>query len=117
MAYATLSQAQARLLTQVRTLSPEARSEIRKDIFAIAKERFGIPTEHRLRVEVDDTASPDYLVLIRKATTQAYPLDATGRWVDAAPLPTQTDTPDTDADTDPQDEDFVSTEDDGDLPF
>ena len=84
MAYAQLTPSQANYLRLARTMSDEDRSAIRAELFRSVKLAFGIPEDHKLRVEIDDAAHPQYLVLIRKKTDQPYVLGANGKWVGAS---------------------------------
>lgn len=82
MAFAKLTQAQANYLTLARNMSNEDRSAIRAELFRSVKTAFGIPDDHKLKVEIDDATLPTFLTLIRKKTNQPYVLGADGKWVD-----------------------------------
>lgn len=85
--FAQLTQAQANYLKTIRTMSDDDRKALKKDLFTIVKDKFGIPSEHKLKVEVDNASSPDYLVLIRKSDSSRYELDLAGRWDGAVYVP------------------------------
>jgi len=71
----------------LRALSDDTAKPMRKQLFAALKAKFGIPSSHSLKVELDDTASDAYAVLQRKKTGAAYDLHADGKWVDWADRP------------------------------
>lgn len=70
--YAKLNASQINLLKIGRDLDAAHRSRIRSEIFAAAKAAFGIPAEHRLKVEIDNVQADDYGVLRRKKNGQPY---------------------------------------------
>lgn len=84
MAYAQLTPSQANYLRLARNMSDEDRSAIRAELFRSVKATFGIPDDHKLKVEVDDASHHAFLTLIRKKTDQPYVLGADGKWVNAA---------------------------------
>lgn len=88
MAFAKISATHRDLLITLRTVTDTAaRKRILKSVFGEIKTTLGIPEKHRLKVELDNTSSPDYMVLIRKRTGEKYPLGTCNRWADAPPLP------------------------------
>ncbi len=85
--YAKLTEQQINLLKIGRELEAAQRSRIRKEIFAAAKATFGIPAEHRLKVEIDNVSSPDYAVIFRKKDGSRYPISVMSA-VGLTPTPT-----------------------------
>ena len=78
--FATIPPSRIQALKALRHLDQETASELRRAMFASIKESFGIPAEHKVKVELDDLASPRYAVVIRKQTDQPYTIDPlTGR--------------------------------------
>ena len=43
-----------------------------KPVFADIKRQYGIPSDHKLAIEIDDTRSPDYLIIKNKHTRLGY---------------------------------------------
>jgi hypothetical protein len=87
MAFAKISTPHRDLLIMLRTVQDQsARKRILKNVFGEIKRNLGIPEKHRLKVELDNASSPDYLVLIRKKGGEKYKLGVCGRWVDAPPV-------------------------------
>lgn len=82
---ATLTTAEITLLKLLRDQDEQARKTIKANLFAKVKARFGIPQEHKLKVEIDNISDPMLGVLIRKNNGTAYDLDGSGQWVGAAP--------------------------------
>lgn len=97
MTHATMSAGQMSVLRAIRALPDADRSVVRAQVFSATKAAFGIPQEHKLKVEIDDRNSPNYGVLTRKKGDAAYELDSTGQWQGAvthrraydAPAPTR----------------------------
>lgn len=85
--FAQLTQAQANYLKAIRNMADNDRKSLKADLFTIVKDKFGIPSEHKLKVEVDNVSSPDYLVLIRKSDSSRYELGLDGRWDGAVYVP------------------------------
>lgn len=84
MATAKLSQSAAASLAFVKRLqNPETHSLVRREVFAQAKMNFGIPAEHKVRVELDP-GQPGYLELVRKKDGSRYELGADNKWVGLA---------------------------------
>lgn len=77
----------------LRNLSEDTAKPMRKQLFAAIKAKFGIPTSHALKVELDDTSSDAYAVLLRKKNSEAYELHADGKWVGWADRPVPAPTP------------------------
>jgi len=86
--FAKLTQAQATFLKTIRAMSDDDRRSLKRDIFAVVKDKFGIPAEHKVKVEVDNPYSPHYLTVIRKVDGAAYQLNSDGRWDGAVCAPT-----------------------------
>lgn len=87
MAKAALTPNEVLLLITARTADEALRAAVRKQVFATAKARHGIPDAHKLRVEIDDTRSPMYGVLVRKKDGTTYDVGTTmtkPRWFKAA---------------------------------
>lgn len=84
MAFAKLTPAQITTMRSLRSIDEDLAKTMRAALFAGVKAEFGIPDEHKLKVEIDDTNSPDFGVLIRKKTGEVYTLGFTGKWVGAA---------------------------------
>lgn len=88
---ATLSITQMQALRALRSLPADVASTVRASLFASFKAGFGIPAEHKLKVEIDDFRADNYGVLLRKKTGDAYPLGVNDTWVGdvqvAAPPP------------------------------
>lgn len=85
MTLAKLSTAQAAAISLARQHADDAtRKEIKREIFAAAKQAFGIPDAVKLKYE-DNPTHADYLVLKNSATGAAFTLDATARWDGATP--------------------------------
>lgn len=82
---ATLTTAEITLLKLLRDQDEQARKTIKANLFAKVKARFGIPQEHKLKVEIDNITDPMLGVLIRKNNGTAYDLDGSGQWVGATP--------------------------------
>ena len=84
MAYAQLTPSQANYLKLARALSDADRIAVKAELFRTVKASFGIPDDHKLKVEIDDAAHPNYLVLIRKKNDEPYALRVSdGKWVGA----------------------------------
>lgn len=84
MANAQLNLHQAAFLVRLRQFPDEtARKAMKADLFRLVKDTFGIPQDHKLKVEVDAASSPDFLVLYRKTDGQPYQLHADGKWIGA----------------------------------
>jgi hypothetical protein len=81
--YATLNAAQINLLKLLRTQDESTRKQIKADLFAQVKNKFGIPDDHKLKVEIDATSDSRFAVLVRKTNDSAYRLAVDGKWVDA----------------------------------
>lgn len=77
----------------LRNLSEDTAKPMRKQLFAAIKAKFGIPASHALKVELDDTSSDAYAVLLRKKNSEAYELHADGKWVGWADRPVPAPTP------------------------
>ena len=90
MAKATLSNQIINIFHGIRALPDADAKAMRKQLFSTLKAKFGIPEDHALKVELDDTASADYAVLLRKKGNAPYELHLDGKWVDWAgrPVPT-----------------------------
>lgn len=82
---ATLTTAEITLLKLLRDQDEQARKTIKANLFAKVKARFGIPQEHKLKVEIDNISDPMLGVLLRKKDGTVYDLDIFGQWVGAAP--------------------------------
>lgn len=65
---AKLTATQAATLIAARSASTYDRRQTKRRVFAEAKAAFGIPSSTKLRVELDDTTNPNYLVLRDKRT-------------------------------------------------
>lgn len=72
MAKAKMNGTQMAVLRAARGLDELTLKSIRATIFAAVKTQFRIPQTHRLSVEIDNTDSPDYGVLVRKSNGQTY---------------------------------------------
>lgn len=81
---AKLTATQAASLIAARTASTYDRKATKRRVFGEAKAAFGIPTSTKLRVELDNTSDPNYLVLRDKHTGIAITVPDT----QATPLPT-----------------------------
>lgn len=81
--FAKLTSTQANFLKLIRTSSDSDRKELKRELFSVVKAKFGIPDEHKLKVEIDDVDSPRYLVLVRKSDDSAYVLGSDDRWAGA----------------------------------
>lgn len=85
---AKLTATQAATLIAARGTSDYNRKQVKRTVFAAAKAAFGIPSSTKLRVELDDTTDPNYLVLRHKHTgTPITVPDAPGTST-PTPLPT-----------------------------
>lgn len=73
--FATIPPSRVQALKALRHLDQETASELRSAMFASTKQSFGIPAEHKIKVELDDLASPRFAVLIRKSTDTPYIID------------------------------------------
>lgn len=82
MAIAKLTPTQAATLIAAR--GAYNRKAIKADIFAQAKAAFGIPSDVKVKVEVDETGDPDYLVLKNKHTGATFTVPDTN----PTPVPT-----------------------------
>lgn len=80
MAYAKMNGTQMAVLRAARGLDEVTLKAVRAAIFEAAKKDNKIPSSHRVRVEIDDTAHADYAVLIRKTTGAKYQAPATAQW-------------------------------------
>jgi hypothetical protein len=81
MAHLKLTHMQAITLKGIRTVTPDReRKDLKKAAFSDIKTRLGIPASTRLTVEIDDTSSPDYLVLKQKGSGHKLLADAAGRY-------------------------------------
>ena len=89
MAYAKLSLAQASSIILARQhADADTRKLIKREIFAAAKQAYGIPQTTKLRVEEADASHPDYLVLKDSAAGTPFTLDPnTGLWLGATAVP------------------------------
>jgi len=92
--FATLSSSQMAALRGLRHFdAAEVASTIRASLFAGIKTQFGIPQEHKVKVEVDNVAHPAYGVIVRKKTGMAYSVnEGTGKIQDTTytPAPVET---------------------------
>ena len=77
---AKLTQAQITLFIALRSLPTTQANEARAELFDTVKGLFGIPADHKLKVELDNPGSPLFGVLIRKKTGSTYRLDENGQW-------------------------------------
>lgn len=70
MAQLKITAVQAATLVALRSLPADSadRKAAKKGVFASIRDTFGIPADVKLTVEVDDRASPAYLVLKQKGT-------------------------------------------------
>lgn len=88
--FATITAHRINALKTLRSLDSETASTLRAAMFSSIKSGFGIPSDHKIKVEIDDTTSPRYATLVRKSTDTAYTLLDNGQ-VDlttpAAPVP------------------------------
>lgn len=80
MAHATLSATQIATLKSLRSLPEDAAKIVRGSLFASFKEVFNIPADHKVKVEVDNTSSPSYGVIVRKKDGTAYEVNSLGKW-------------------------------------
>lgn len=64
--------AQANTFKAIRNLPVDVAKEVRSALWATIKNTNGIAHSDKLKVEVDDTSSPLYCVIIRKKTGNAY---------------------------------------------
>jgi hypothetical protein len=87
MAKATLSLAQMATLRSLRNLDEDIAGALRTELFASIKAGFGIPDEHKVKVEIDEEESVAYGVIIRKKTGEDYTLTADGVWDEGKPQP------------------------------
>ncbi len=80
MANATLSASALATIRLARQHADAAtRKQIKKDLFAHAKQHFGIPADIKLKVEMDGPLAGE----LRTRTGDVFPLNpATGKWVD-----------------------------------
>lgn len=69
---AKLTATQAATIIAARGYSTSDRRATKNRVFAEAKAAFGIPASVKLKAEVDDTSSPDYLVLKDKNTGATF---------------------------------------------
>jgi hypothetical protein len=65
---AKITATQAATLIATRGYSDADRKATKRALFAAVRAQYNIPTSVKLKVEVDDTSSPDYLVLKNKHT-------------------------------------------------
>jgi hypothetical protein len=91
MTIAKISLPLAALMIGARSLSDDVRKAVVKQVFDKVKSEFGIPDEHKLKVEIDAASDPMFLTLVRKKNGATYPLRSDGMWVDA-PVPKPVDT-------------------------
>lgn len=82
MAQAKLTLQQGAFLVRLRSLGNDDanRNAMKRDLFAMVKQQFGIPDDHKLKVEVDTASDPAFLTLIRKKDGTAYELGPDGKW-------------------------------------
>jgi hypothetical protein len=88
MANAKLSLAQASFLKALRAVPADIAKPAKADLFTLVKSTFGIPADHKVKVEIDDISSPNYLVILRKKDNQPYPVAGSAPVV-AAPVDTR----------------------------
>lgn len=65
----------------------DERKALKKDLFAQAKEAYGIPSSIKLKVNIEDTDDSEYLVLKDAATGEKFELTAAKKWVRALATP------------------------------
>ena len=90
MAKASLSLAQMSTMRSLRTLDEDLAKSLRSSMFTAIKEAFEIPADHRVKVEIDEESAPNFGVIIRKNTGEAYTLTSTGVWNKGTPAPEST---------------------------
>lgn len=82
MAHLKLTLAQAATLITLRSLpsTDAGRKDAKKGVFDAIRSAFGIPADVKLKVEIDDRASPDYLVLKDKTSGHKLLANALGKY-------------------------------------
>lgn len=93
MATLKISPAQARAFISVRNLAnddAEGAKTLRKTLWASIRDQFDIPDAVKLKVEIDNTTAPNYLVLTDKTINLPLHGDpATGKYTATPPAPVQ----------------------------
>ena len=80
MAKALFTTAQMATMRSLRNLDEDIAGCLRSELFSGIKAGFGIPDDHKIKVELDDTMSSVYSVILRKKTGDAYTLTDDGVW-------------------------------------
>ncbi len=84
MPFAKISPAQATSIVLARRHANDTdRKAVKKEIFTQLRAQFGITSDIKLKVEVDNPSSPDYLVLKNKVTDARFDLASDDRVVGA----------------------------------
>lgn len=93
--HAYINTTEFNLFMGLRTLDDAAKKAMRKQLFAAIKARLGIPADHALKVELDDSRSSVYKKVLRKKGNAPYDLHADGKWTGwtGRPVVTQGPTP------------------------
>lgn len=89
MAQLKITAVQAATLVALRSLPADSadRKAAKKGVYDAARAAFGIPADVKLKVEIDDRASPDFLVLKDKATGRELVGNSLGKFSHIAPAP------------------------------
>lgn len=76
----TISSSELQAFMGARGYNPDYAKRLRKEIWAGVRNRLGIPSTYKLKVEIDERHDPDYLVLKDKHTGATLFGDANGRY-------------------------------------
>ena len=89
MSHVRITEAERASIIATRPRTGSERSEAQRDanrrIFAAIKSRYGVPSNHKVKVEIDAPGNPDYLVLKNKETGAPY-TDLAARVARPAPV-------------------------------
>ena len=90
-----MTEVEAQMLRDLRTLKGRdevTRKRLKAEVFALVKARLGIAQETKVKVEIDDITSPDYLLIKFKEVAapsapppESPPARRQWYWVDATP--------------------------------
>lgn len=78
MTKATITPAQAATLRGARDMTDADRKAIKAQVFADVRSKFGIPSDFKLKVEIDNTSSPMFRVVASKVTGRPVYLGTNG---------------------------------------